>query len=92
MDSWTVKMGFPLVRISLENRTVKVRQERFILQSYASNNRTTEDIMQRESISGSSWYIPLTYVTDSQTKAMKIVWLNNSDPRKTKQIISWIFN
>jgi len=67
-------MGFPLIRIRIENRTVKVTQERFLLNPY--ENRSEE---LSRSQSEYRWYVPLSYITDLQPRSMKIVWLNMTE-------------
>ena len=75
MDTWTLQMGFPLVRVRLENRMVKISQQRFELNPY--DNRTEEFFHGPEE--DHKWYIPLSYVTDENPRGMKIVWINKTD-------------
>jgi len=77
MDTWTLQMGFPIIRVSLENnnRTVRAVQERFLLNP--QDNITLEETV--ESPYDYKWYVPLTYVTDLRPREMKLVWMNMTD-------------
>ncbi len=77
MDTWTLQMGFPLIRVRLEDRMVRVFQERFLLNPY--ENRSEE---LNRATSEYKWYIPLSYVTDLQPRDMKIVWMNKTESCK----------
>ncbi|CAG7629470.1 unnamed protein product [Allacma fusca] len=72
METWTQQMGFPLVRIRLENRTLKAVQEKFLL-----NPAENDTVEYHES--HPKWYIPLSYITDLDPKAMKLAWMNMSE-------------
>jgi aminopeptidase N len=85
MDTWTTHMGFPLIRVRLEDRTVKISQERFVMNPVASNE-TDDSIMDslllRRHDPEYLWYIPLSYVTDLQPRNTEFVWLNKTQSCK----------
>ena len=88
MDTWTQQMGFPLVRIRLENRTIRAVQERFLLNP--GDNETTEFNENKGSDHGEyQWYIPLSYVTDVKPRAMQLVWMNKSDRKASRSSFSY---
>lgn len=76
-------MGYPLVRVRLENNSIRATQTRFLLNAY--DNET--DIDYGDNQFGYKWYIPLTYVTDLKPRSMQLVWMNRTDCKSPSLII-----
>ncbi|XP_035223488.1 glutamyl aminopeptidase-like, partial [Stegodyphus dumicola] len=81
MDTWTRQKGYPLVTVTLEHTTVKVKQERFLLfpdsgniSSPNSDNTSSSDISPYDY----KWFVPISYVTDLGNKH-STYWLNMTD-------------
>ncbi|XP_021954471.1 endoplasmic reticulum aminopeptidase 2 [Folsomia candida] len=75
MDTWTLQMGYPLIRVRIENNSIRASQTRFLLNAY--DNET--ELEHVENQFGYKWYIPLTYVTDLKPRSMQLVWMNRTD-------------
>ncbi|EFX67104.1 hypothetical protein DAPPUDRAFT_302210 [Daphnia pulex] len=77
MDTWTLKMGFPVVTVTreYENSSVSLSQERFLMQrSNASSQDKTVYL----------WWVPLTYTTDFQTVGS--TWLADGQTGKKHEL------
>ncbi|XP_032798753.2 aminopeptidase N [Daphnia magna] len=77
MDTWTLKMGFPVVTVTREydNNTVLISQERFLMQrSNASSQDKTVYL----------WWVPLTYTADFQT--IGSTWLSDGQTSKKHEL------
>ncbi|KAI9551545.1 hypothetical protein GHT06_021878 [Daphnia sinensis] len=74
MDTWTFKMGFPLITVTRNYQTggAIVTQNRFLLRK---SNDTTDPIVYQ-------WWVPLTYTSD-YTQATKRDWLSVNEVSKT---------
>lgn len=83
-------MGYPLVEVRCENNTVKAKQGRFLLNPM--DNETGVD--QIPSPFKYKWYVPLTYVTDTNPRTMQLAWMNMSDTCKeaAKHTHQWIIH
>lgn len=75
MDTWTLQMGYPLIRVRIDNNMVKATQTRFLMNAY--DNETEAEHYDNQF--GYKWYVPLTYVTDLKPKTMQLVWMNRTD-------------
>lgn len=85
-------MGFPLIRIRLEDRIVRVSQERFTMNPFSRNNTDLlYPIMQLEE-SEYRWFVPLSYITDLQPKTAQFVWINKTFSCKSGFIIRTNFS
>lgn len=71
-------MGYPLIRVHIENNSIRASQTRFLLNAY--DNET--ELEHVENQFGYKWYIPLTYVTDLKPRSMQLVWMNRTDCEK----------
>ncbi|XP_046438221.1 aminopeptidase N-like [Daphnia pulex] len=77
MDTWTLKMGFPVVTVTREykNNSVFLSQERFLMQrSNASSQDKTVYL----------WWVPLTYTTDFETVGS--TWLADGQTSKKHEL------
>lgn len=77
MDTWTLKMGFPVVTVTrdYDNSSVFLSQERFLMQrSNASSQDKTVYL----------WWVPLTYTTDFQT--IGSTWLADGQTSKKHEL------
>ncbi|KAL5020171.1 hypothetical protein ScPMuIL_003063 [Solemya velum] len=72
MDTWTQQMGFPVVTLRKNGQTVTATQKRFLLYPQSS--------VEEEFVSpfNYKWYIPFNYVTSTNQKDVKRVWMNKS--------------
>ncbi|KFM57066.1 Endoplasmic reticulum aminopeptidase 1, partial [Stegodyphus mimosarum] len=84
MDTWTRQKGYPLITVTLEHPTVKVKQERFLLTAKSNSAQVSDDV----SPYGYKWRVPVTYVTDLSNR-QNTYWLNEAEgefvlPAETK--------
>lgn len=79
MDTWTLQMGYPLIKVRLENNTIKATQTRFLLNAYDNES----DYEHSDNQFGYKWYVPLTYVTDLKPRDMQLAWMNRTDCKYT---------
>jgi aminopeptidase N len=67
MDTWTLKMGYPVVTVNRNyvDGSATVTQERFLLRKATTNDSTVY-----------LWWVPITYTSDFRTP--KSTWLTNN--------------
>ena len=89
MDTWTTHMGFPLIRVRLDDRTITVSQERFVMNpigAHDSGDGFNDSLIHPGYISTYDpeylWYVPLSYISDLQPKNVEFVWLNKTQSCK----------
>ncbi|XP_048581683.1 glutamyl aminopeptidase-like [Nematostella vectensis] len=72
MDTWTLQMGFPVVKVGRVGDSNKARltQKHFLLDPGAN--------VTIASPYGYKWYIPFTYVTQTSPQSPRLVWMNMS--------------
>ncbi|EFX67117.1 hypothetical protein DAPPUDRAFT_115736 [Daphnia pulex] len=87
MDTWTLKMGFPVVTVTreYENSSVSLSQAIKCL----SNGNQERFLMQRSNASSQDktvylWWVPLTYTTDFQTVGS--TWLADGQTGKKHEL------
>lgn len=75
MDTWTQQTGFPLVTITREGNTITASQKRFLI----TPNRNETDLLLPKSQFKYKWYVPLSYYTSQEPKAVRNIWMNMTD-------------
>ncbi|XP_035209630.1 glutamyl aminopeptidase-like [Stegodyphus dumicola] len=74
MDAWIRQKGYPLITVTHEHSTVKIKQERYLLKVPESDDASSSDI----SPDGYKWFVPVTYVTNLSNR-QNTYWLNTSN-------------
>ncbi|CAG0888889.1 unnamed protein product [Cyprideis torosa] len=84
MDSWTLKMGYPVVTVSRDEETgeTTLTQERFLL---SEDNETEADGIDYK------WHIPVSYVVQSNadfSATQPRLWIRQNEKSKNIGVIS----
>ncbi|NP_001191602.1 aminopeptidase [Aplysia californica] len=84
MNTWTLQMGYPMVRVKDEGGHFRLTQTRFLLdQSLDAEDQDTTPF-------GYKWFIPFTYVTQDDRSDVKLAWLNLKDAVIPKPSSGWL--
>lgn len=67
MDSWVLQPGYPVVNVTINGGSITLSQQRYMLPKPNENDT-------------SSWYIPITYETESNRRqwGSQILWINGT--------------
>lgn len=76
METWTHQAGFPLITLTKEGNEIVATQKRFLLSVKGSNESTLS-----HSKHNNKWYVPLTFVTNSDSGVINNVWLNLTESK-----------
>ncbi|XP_076366890.1 endoplasmic reticulum aminopeptidase 2-like isoform X3 [Tachypleus tridentatus] len=86
MDTWTIQEGFPVILVSRMENMVYVHQKRFLLTPSRSDEVSEEDI----SPYGYEWDIPITYITDRDTKVQRFMLNTTTGTFSVKENVKWL--
>ncbi|XP_058230819.1 endoplasmic reticulum aminopeptidase 1b [Hemibagrus wyckioides] len=78
MDTWTLQEGFPLIKVEVRGREVRLSQERFLKGGDSSQT------------SGFLWHVPLTYITSSSKTVHRFLLKTKTDVLYLPEEVDWI--
>ncbi|XP_044741725.1 endoplasmic reticulum aminopeptidase 1-like isoform X2 [Chrysoperla carnea] len=88
MDTWTLQMGYPLIRVARNENVISITQERFLLSAEWNETRSNYTV---KSIFDYKWYVPLSYFTNLDPEEQHTLWLNSTDGKlEIAPEVKWI--
>ncbi|KAK1174174.1 endoplasmic reticulum aminopeptidase 1-like [Acipenser oxyrinchus oxyrinchus] len=78
MNTWTLQQGFPLIRVSVHGKEVRLSQERYLKGSDPSQS------------SQYLWHVPLTYITSNSNTVHRFLLKTKNDVLFLPEEVDWI--